>query len=50
VSAARAFTYTGGDAGFQKFDITSTADSVKVAASPYSITVIDLKMDRPPAR
>jgi hypothetical protein len=48
VSAARAFTYTGGDAGFQKFDVTSTPEGIQATFPPYSITVLDLTTSRPP--
>ena len=48
VSAARAFTYTGGDSGFQKFDVTSTPEGVQGVIAPYSITVFDLTMGRSP--
>jgi Glycoside hydrolase family 44 len=48
VSAARAFTYTGGEAGFKKFDVSSTPDSLQATFPAYSITVLDLTMNRPP--
>jgi glycosyl hydrolase family 44 len=41
VSAARGFTYTGGDAGFTNLPVEST-DGVSVVVAPYSINVIDL--------
>ncbi len=47
VSAARAFTYTGGDDGFKKFDVTSAPDVVEATFPAYSITVLDLTMSRP---
>jgi Glycoside hydrolase family 44 len=47
ITAARAFTYTGGDAGLQKFDVTSTPEGVRATFPPYSITVIDLALSRP---
>jgi hypothetical protein len=48
VSAARAFSYTGGDAGFKKFDITSTPEGVQATFPAYSITVLDLTTSPPP--
>ena len=47
ISAARAFTYTGGEAGLQKFDVTSTPEDVRATFPPYSITVLDLTLSRP---
>jgi hypothetical protein len=47
ISSARAFTYTGGPAGLQKFDVTSTAEGVQATFPPYSITVLDLTLSRP---
>jgi len=47
LSAARAFTYTGGDAGFKKFDVSTTPEGVKATFPAYSITVLDLTMNRP---
>jgi hypothetical protein len=46
ISAARAFTYTGGEGGFTKFDVTSTPDAVQAIFPPYSITVLDLTLTR----
>jgi Glycoside hydrolase family 44 len=47
VSAARAFTYTGGEAGFKKFDVSTTPEGVQATFPAYSITVLDLTMNRP---
>jgi hypothetical protein len=42
ITAAKAFTYTGGAGGFEKFDITQAADSLQGTFPGYSITVLDL--------
>jgi Glycoside hydrolase family 44 len=47
ISAARAFTYTGGEAGFKPIDVTSTPDVVQATFPAYSITALDLTMSRP---
>jgi hypothetical protein len=43
VTAARAFTYSGGDAGFTRLEV-SPGQPVKLAAAPYSMTVLDLTL------
>jgi hypothetical protein len=43
VTAARAFTYTGGEAGFRKLDVTVPPETMlAVVVPPYSMTVLDL--------
>jgi Glycoside hydrolase family 44 len=42
ISSARSFTYAGGDGGFAKGELTSTAAVLETTAAPYSITVLDL--------
>ena len=42
VATARAFTYTGGEAGFVNLAVSSTTDAVNATVAPYSITVLDL--------
>ncbi len=46
VSAARAFTYAGGEAGLRRGEAAIAGSGVDVAAAPYSITVIDVKLAR----
>jgi hypothetical protein len=43
VSASRAFTYSGGEAGFSKLSLESTKDGLTAVVAPYSINVLDLK-------
>jgi hypothetical protein len=42
VASARAFTYTGGEAGFKPLQLSSTTDPVELSVAPYSITVLDI--------
>jgi hypothetical protein len=44
VSAARAFTYAGGSAGFRRVEAVRAQGGVDVLAAPYSITVVDLPL------
>jgi hypothetical protein len=41
IAAARAFTYSGGDAGFRKLDV-APASTLALVVPPYSMTVLDL--------
>jgi hypothetical protein len=41
IAAARAFTYSGGDAGFRKVDV-APASTLALVVPPYSMTVLDL--------
>jgi hypothetical protein len=47
VATARAFTYSGGAAGFTKLEV-SPGQATKLAAPPYSITVLDLTLSSSP--
>jgi hypothetical protein len=42
VASTRAFTYTGGEAGFRGLETTQRSDGVDAAVAPYSISVLDL--------
>jgi Glycoside hydrolase family 44 len=42
VGAARAFAYTGGEAGFKKVGVTFTPQALQMDVAPYSMTVLDL--------
>jgi hypothetical protein len=42
VALARAFTYTGGEAGFSEVPVTSTKDVLEIVVAPYTINVLDL--------
>ena len=42
VSAARAFTYTGGAAGLQPLPVENIGGIVEARVEPYSLTVLDL--------
>lgn len=46
VSAARAFTYAGGAAGFRPAGVTAAGSAVEVASAPYAMTVLDLALAR----
>lgn len=46
VAAARGFTYKGGTAGFAPFDPAQRVGAVAATAAPYSITVLDLTLNR----
>jgi hypothetical protein len=48
VAAARAFTYAGGDSGYNKLEVSPPGPTMKVAAPPYTITVLDITLS--PAR
>jgi hypothetical protein len=50
VTTARAFTYSGGEAGFRKVDVSATPQAVQMVVAPYSMTVLDLTADPPPPR
>jgi hypothetical protein len=49
VSAARAFAYRGDSIGFIRTRVESTAASVKVNLTPYSMTVVDLTLGPAPS-
>jgi Glycoside hydrolase family 44 len=41
-ASVRAFTYRGGEQGFDPLEISSTGQTVKLSVAPYSITVLDI--------
>jgi hypothetical protein len=47
VSSPRAFTYTGGEGGFDPILIAASGDTLKLSAAAYSITVIDASVATP---
>lgn len=47
VAGARAFTYAAGSDGFKPLDVSVADRSLKIAAPPYSMTVLDLTLGEP---
>jgi hypothetical protein len=41
-ASVRAFTYTGGDAGFNPLEVSTKREPLGLSVAPYSITVLDI--------
>jgi hypothetical protein len=48
VAAARVVTYTGGEAGFQKLEVSPASSPLQTEVAPYSMTVLELTLGSRP--